>query len=200
MALPDLIARLEQEAQSRAEAIQRAAEAEVRALEDGTEEMVQEITARQLEHGRSERHIGRERERATARRQARAGELEALHAQIRRVLTRARALVPEAAASASYLAAVPSHLEQALLFVEGLHVRVRCQSAFAPLVAPMLDRCGIPLVLDEHVGPGVVVEAADGSVVVDNTLTARLARAESRLTIELARKLRESVAAVVSAE
>jgi vacuolar-type H+-ATPase subunit E/Vma4 len=45
-----------------------------------------------------------------------------------------------------------------------------------------------------------VVEAADGSVVVDNTLTSRLARAESRLTIDLARKLRASAATGVSAE
>jgi vacuolar-type H+-ATPase subunit E/Vma4 len=199
MALPDLIARLEQEAQNRAEAIQRDADAEVRAIEASTEQTVQEITARQLEHGRAERQIGRERERATARRQARARELEALHTQIRRVLSRARALIPEAAASAPYLAALPSHLEQAFLFVEGVHTRARCQAAFAPLVTPIATRYGAQLVLDESIGPGVVVEAADGSVVVDDTLAGRLARAESRLTIDLARKLRES-AAVVSAE
>jgi vacuolar-type H+-ATPase subunit E/Vma4 len=200
MALPDLIARLEQEAQSRAEAIQRDADAEVRAIEADAEQTVQEITARHLEHRRAERHIGLERERATARRQARAGELEALHTQIRRVLTRARALIPEAAASAPYLAAVPLHLEQALLFVEGLHPRARCQAAFAALVTPIVTRYNAQLVLDENVGPGVVVEAEDGTVVVDNTLAARLTRAESRLTIDLARRLRESAAAVVSAE
>jgi vacuolar-type H+-ATPase subunit E/Vma4 len=200
MALPDLIARLEQEAQSRAEAIQRDADAELRAIEADTERRVHEITASQLEHGRAERHLGRERELAAARRQARAGELQALHTQIRNVLTRARALIPEAAASAPYLEAVPSHLEQALLFVEGLHPRARCQAVFAPLVTPIVTRYGAQLVLDETVGPGVVVEAGDGSVVVDNTLAARLARAESRLTIDLARTLRESAAAVASPE
>jgi vacuolar-type H+-ATPase subunit E/Vma4 len=200
MALPDLIARLEQEAQNRAEAIQREADAQVRAIEADTEQAVQEVTSRQLEHARAERRIGRERERATARRQARAGELEALHTQIRRVLTRARELVPAAAASAPYAAVVPRHLEQALLFVEGVPARTRCQAAFASLVAPIVTRYGAQLVLDENVGPGVVVEAADGSVVVDNTLTSRLARAESRLTIDLARKLRASAATGVSAE
>ena len=200
MALPDLIARLEQEAQNRAEAIQHEADAQVRAIEADTEQAVQEVTSRQLEHARAERHIGRERERATARRRARAGELEALHAQIRRVLTRARELVPEAAASAPYAAVVPLHLQQALLFVEGLPARARCQAAFASLVAPIVTGHGAQLVLDENVGPGVVVEAADGSVVVDNTLTSRLARAESRLTIDLARKLRASATAGVSTE
>ena len=36
---------------------------------------------------------------------------------------------------------------------------------------------------------GFVAEAADGSVSVDNTLAARLARAEPRLFIELSRKI-----------
>ncbi len=192
MALPDLIARLEQEARSRVEAIQRNADAEVHAIEADAEQTVRQLTARQLEHGRAERHVGLERERAFARRQARARELEALHAQIRRILTRARALIPEAAQSSSYLAAVPSHLEQALRFVEGLHPRVRCQPACAPLLAPIVARCGAELVIDHAVGPGVFVEAGDESVVVDNTLVARLARGERRLVIELARKLRDA--------
>ena len=198
MALPDLIARLEQEAQSRVEAIQRDADAEVRAIEADAEQAVRELTARQLEYGRAQRHVGLERALSLARRQARARELESLHAQIRRILTRARALIPEAAASARYVAAVPSHLEEALRFVEGLHPRVRCQPACAPVLAPIVARCGAELVIDNGIGPGVFVEAGNGSVVVDNTLAARLARGESRFIIELARKLRDATATVPS--
>jgi vacuolar-type H+-ATPase subunit E/Vma4 len=200
VALPDLIARLEQEAQSRVEAIQREADAEVRAIEADAEQTIRELTARQLEHGRAERHVGLERERAFARRQARARELEALHAQIRRVLTRTRALIADAAASAAYTAAMPSHLEEALRFVEGLHPRVRSQSACAAKLAPVVTRCGVELVIDDSVGPGVFVEAGDGSVFVDNTLAARLARRESHLIIELARKLRDATATVASTD
>jgi vacuolar-type H+-ATPase subunit E/Vma4 len=93
---------------------------------------------------------------------------------------------------------MPSHLEQALGFVEGLQPRVRCQPACAPVLAPIAARCGVELVIDDSVGPGVFVEAGDGSVSVDNTLAARLARNESRLTIELARKLRDATAPVAS--
>jgi vacuolar-type H+-ATPase subunit E/Vma4 len=200
MALPDLIARLEQEAQSRVEAIQRDADAGVRAIEAETEQEIEEITTHQLEHGRAGRHVGRERERALARRQARARELEAVHRQIGRILSRARALVPEIARSASYVAALPSHLEQALMFVEGLHPRVRCQAACATVLTSIVTRCGAQLVVDETIGPGVFVAAGDDSVVVDNTLAARLARSESRLTIELARRLRDPAAAVASAD
>jgi vacuolar-type H+-ATPase subunit E/Vma4 len=199
MALSDLIARLEQEAQSRMEAIERDADAEVRAIEAEAEQRVQEITARELEHGRAERHVGLERERALARRRARARELEAFHSQIRRILTRAHALVPDVAASALYIAALPSHLEQALLFVEGLHPRVRCQAACAAVLTPIVDRCGAQLEIDESVGPGVFVEAENGSVLVDDTLAARLTRGQSRLTIELARKLRDLTTPVTSA-
>jgi vacuolar-type H+-ATPase subunit E/Vma4 len=174
------------------EAVQRDADAEVRAIEVDAERRVQEITARELEHGRATRRVGLERERALAQREARARELEALHSQIRRILTRARALVPEVADSARYVAALPAHLEQALLFVEGLHPRVRCQAACAAVLSPMVARYGAQLEIDESVAPGVLVDVGDGSVLVDNTLAGRLTRGESRLTIELARQLRDA--------
>jgi vacuolar-type H+-ATPase subunit E/Vma4 len=39
--------------------------------------------------------------------------------------------------------------------------------------------------VDETVAPGLVAEAADGSVVVDNTLAARLERVREKLAMEL---------------
>lgn len=199
MALSDLISRLEQEAQSRVEAIQREADAECRKIAADTERAVQETTERHLERGRAERHLSQARELALARRDARARELEALHAQIGRILTQARALIPETAASPAYVAALPAHVEEALLFVEDLRPRVRCQAAFAPVLRPLIERYdGAQLVVDESVGPGIVAEAGDQSVVVDNSFAARLARAETRLTIELARKLREAPVAALT--
>jgi vacuolar-type H+-ATPase subunit E/Vma4 len=67
---------------------------------------------------------------------------------------------------------------------------VRCQAAFAPLLRAAIARHnGAELVIDESVGPGIVAEADDRSVIVDNTLVARLERAEAHLAIELSRKL-----------
>jgi vacuolar-type H+-ATPase subunit E/Vma4 len=43
----------------------------------------------------------------------------------------------------------------------------------------------VKLVPDASMGPGLVAEAADGSVVVDSTLLARLSRLEARLAVEL---------------
>jgi vacuolar-type H+-ATPase subunit E/Vma4 len=58
------------------------------------------------------------------------------------------------------------------------------------VLQPAIDcHVGAQLLIDDSIGPGFVAEAADGSVLVDSTITARLARAEPRLTIALARKL-----------
>jgi vacuolar-type H+-ATPase subunit E/Vma4 len=190
MALSDLIARLEQEAQNQVQAIQRDADVEVRAMETATEHVIADLTARHLEHERAERGIVYQRELAQARRQARARELEARWAQLSRILERARTLVPEVGASPAYAESLPAHIDEALSFLEGLQPRVRCQPAFAPIARAAIARHGgAELVEDPSVGPGVVVEAADGSVVVDATLAARLARAEERLAIELLRQL-----------
>ena len=189
MALADLISRLEEDAYGRARAIREAAEAELRAIDDATQREVGEITARHLEHERAGREVVAQRQLASARRDARGRELEARHAQIARILDRARALIPETAASSSYRDVLPAHLEEALSFLRGLRPRVRCQTAFASILRSVVERHeGATLVIDEAVGPGVVAEAADGSVVVDNTLAARLARAETRLVMELSRK------------
>jgi vacuolar-type H+-ATPase subunit E/Vma4 len=190
MALSDLISRLEQEAQTRVLAIQQEADARVRAIDAANEQAVTEMTARHLHRERTERQIVQQRELAQARQRARARELAARRAQITRILERARAIVPEVAASAPYLDALPSHLEEALAFLEGLQPRARCQAAFVSVLQTTIARhAGAELVIDESVGPGVVVEARDGSVVVDNTLAARLARMEASLAIELSRKL-----------
>ena len=190
MALADLISRLEHEAQDRVQAIQERADAEVRAIEESTEKAVAEIMARQFDRERAERHLVRQRELAIAWRQARTRELEAQRVQIARVLNRARTYLAAIATSPAYAAAVPTHVDEALSFLHGLQPRVRCQLAFAAVLQAAVNRHeGSQLVIDESTLPGFVAEAGDGSVVVDNTLAARLARAETRLTIELARKL-----------
>lgn len=186
MALADLIARLEQDTESQVQAIQRQADVDVLAIEAATEQAVTEAMARFLGRQRSERQVVLQRELSLARRHAHTRELEAHHALVARILERARALVPELATSPMYLRALPSHLEEASSYLEGLRPRVRCRAVFAPVLQPLVARLdGAELVIDESVGPGIVAEAADGSVIVDNTLAARLAQIEARLEIEL---------------
>lgn len=190
MALEDLIARLEHEAQSRVQAIQREADDEVRRIGAATEQAVSEATARRLERGHAGRRIDQQRALAEARRQARARELGARRAQLVRVFARARALVSEVAESPAYATAIPTHLVEALSFLERVPARVRCHPAHIPLLtAVMTAHAEATLVADDSVAAGLVAEAVDGSVVVDNTLAARLARIERRAAIELSRRL-----------
>jgi vacuolar-type H+-ATPase subunit E/Vma4 len=192
MALSDLIARLEQEAESQVQAIQQQAEAEVLALEAANERAIAAATARHFESQHVLRHVVQQRELALARRQARGRELEARHAQLARILSRAHELVPEIAASNAYRDALSAHLAEALSYVEGLRSRVRCAATFAPIVERVVaGHEGAELVIDESVGPGAIVDADDGAVVVDNTLAARLSRLEAHLAIELLKEIRD---------
>jgi vacuolar-type H+-ATPase subunit E/Vma4 len=186
MALSDLIARLEQDASSEARAISLQADADVHAIDAETERAIGDAAACYLDQQHDARRVVHERELALARREKRAGELGARHAQLARVLERARQLAPDVAASHIYLQALPSHLEEALSYVEGLRPRVRCQSAFATVLRPLVAQHeGAELVVDDAAGPGVMVEAANGSVVVDNTLVGRLLRIEAQLAVDL---------------
>jgi vacuolar-type H+-ATPase subunit E/Vma4 len=200
MALPDLITRLEQEAHSRVEAIHRGADAEVRAIEEEAERAVAEVMRRHLEREHAGRRATQDRELAAARRHTRGRELEAQHALLARVVARARSLLPETAESPAYRAVLPRHLDEALSFLQGLHPQVRCQAAFVPVLeSAIVEREGARIVIDESVGPGIVAESGDGSVIVDNTLTARLRRVETDLATELARRLSEPVPAATEA-
>ena len=190
MAFADLIARLEQEARTHVEEIARDTTAAVRAIELATDAAVAEITERQIEHGRADRQRSDERDLARAAQEMRARELEGRHAQIARIFARARQMIPEVAGSPAYVAALAAHLDEALSFFHGLQPQVRCQTACVPAVRPLMKtHDGATLEVDETLGPGVVVEAADRSAIVDNTLAARLSRAETRLAIEIARQL-----------
>jgi len=195
MALVDLIARLEEDASSQVEAIRRQAEDDVRAIEATAEQAISDERAAHIGRRRAERQAAFRQELAEARRSARARELEARHALLNRVFARARALLPDAGRSAGYQRALPSHLDEALSYLEGVACRVRCPSGCAPpLDEATASRQGASLEVDESVEPGFIVEALDGSVVIDNTLTARLARLEGRLSVELTREVGDAVA------
>jgi vacuolar-type H+-ATPase subunit E/Vma4 len=201
MALSDLISRLEQEAQSRVNVIRQQAATRVAEIEAAGLRAAAEVMNRHLEEGQARRAALQQRELVRARREARARELEACHAQLTRILARARALAPEMANSTSYRTALPNHVEEALSYVEALRVRVRCRAQLAAVVGPIVARHeGAELAIDETVDPGVIAEAADASVVVDNTLTARLTRLQAHLAIELAKQLVDGVSGAPAIE
>ena len=190
MALADLVARLERDAAAEVQAIVARTDAEVEGVRAAAERAVAGKVAAELDRRRAARTVDRERALALARRNARAAELAEQHAFIARVLERARQLTIDAGANAEYLRALPLHLDEALSYVQGLQLRVRCQARTRDALSATLARTErVAVVLDESVGPGLVVEAADGSVIVDNTLKARLTRIEPALAVALLKEL-----------
>jgi vacuolar-type H+-ATPase subunit E/Vma4 len=190
VALPVLISRLEQEAQLRVDAIRKEAEERVTAIDAATQLAARELTSAYFDAQRDRRQATFAVELAVARRDARARELEATHAQIARILERARQLIDEVCRSSAYIGAVAAHTEESLSFLEGVPVLVRCPASLVTAVTGTVERrAGTRIVVDDSIGPGIVAEAEDGSVVVDNTLRARLSRREADLSCTLAQEL-----------
>jgi len=91
---------------------------------------------------------------------------------------------------ARYERSLAPAVEAALRYLEGVPAVLRCR----PEVAAQLERLvaqrpGVKVVVDASAAAGVLAEASDGSVVIDNTLDARLARSRRRLAIVLAARL-----------
>ncbi|MEW5738939.1 MAG: V-type ATP synthase subunit E family protein [Myxococcota bacterium] len=193
MALEDLIARLEQDADARVQAIRRKADEEVRALEAAEARAAAETAEQHLAKRRQALQASLRLELARARAQARAEELAARRKVLERVMQRAEALVPEVAASKAFREALPGHLTEALSYLEALRPVVRCRPELLSVLEPVVaGREDVKLIADEGADFGLVAEAADGSVSVDSTLKARLRRLEARLAVELSGELASS--------
>ncbi|MDP1825451.1 MAG: V-type ATP synthase subunit E [Archangium sp.] len=181
MALEDLIARLERDADVRSSQLELDAEAEATALRGEAARVAQQRRDRELGSRRTRRRAQLDAALAEARRQTRGARLAAQHALLQRIFARARALVPELARSEAYLSQVAVHCAEARRYLEGVRVVVRCQ----PALVERLREPGLTLLEDAALPPGVVVAAEDGSVFIDNTLPARLERLEAKLAVEL---------------
>lgn len=187
MALADLVARLERDAQARVDDIGARADAEVRDIEAAAARGVADAAKQRLGRLRAERLSTLARELAQARLRARAAELAAQRALVERIMARARESLAEVEASPRYVEAVPILLDEALAYVEGLEARVRCSPSTALVLRSSASRRDLRIEIDPSAGPGVTVEAVDGAlaVAIDNSLAARLGRLEPQLTIDL---------------
>ena len=168
MGLDELMQRLERDTDARVEAIRVRARAEIEAIEQQEGRMRARAERTALDAKRAERRTRLDIELAGARRTAAADVLRAEHAFVDRVLARARAMFDAAAQDPGSVPVFRRQVEEAKRFVEGREADVRC----APEVV------------------GVVIEARDHSMTIDDTLEARLARMRDVLAIELVAEVR----------
>lgn len=186
MALDDLIARLEQDADAQVAAIAGAASDDVAAIAAAAEQAVSEQAARARATARAERQLAFARALADHRRELRARELAATRTLVEQVFARARAYLPGLAADPAWTALWPTLASEALSYVGGAPCRVRASAA----VIEVLRRdarlpATVQLVEDDQIGPGLIVEATDGFVRVDATLESLLSQRQEQLAMGL---------------
>jgi vacuolar-type H+-ATPase subunit E/Vma4 len=190
MALDDLLAQLTwqaaEESGSRVAEARKAAEQARAATADRlARRRAQVLSDRESDLGR-----GVEQRLAEARRAGRGRLLQARRRCLDRVFAAAAARLAEAARRPAYRRALPAALETALACLGGRAAIVRCPPDLRDAAAAIVGgRPGITVEADAGAAPGFQVRAADGSMTIDESFEARLARLRPRLGIEILRRL-----------
>ena len=192
MAGSDLDTELRRAAEQTAESILSAARADSERVVSETERSVEGIRREQMDHKEAEYGTDARRAVAFERHAAMRAMLLSRTRVVDRVLERARALLPEAAKTESYLSTLGAELGEALKFVEEDDALVRCSPTLEPAVRKAL--CAKPQVQVEpwsEADTGFTVLGAGASVLVDGRLETRIDRLASSLAIEIHARLQE---------
>jgi vacuolar-type H+-ATPase subunit E/Vma4 len=192
VSIDSLLAMLDREGRSEAEALASAAQARAAEILAQAEADAERHRARELAR------LEEERRRAVASHTAAAerGHREALLQERARVLDRIFEAAERelgAAAPARYQLRLPGLVRETLRFLERGPAVLRCRPELAAEVERLLPESSNATVrAGAEAAAGITGESADGAVVVDNTLPALLRRRREELAIAVAARLLES--------
>ena len=193
MALQDLLASLERDATAEADALLEAARARAASIAADAAARTAQRRRETLEVKERELVAAAELAAAQARRTARARTLQARERAIERVFAAVTAGLPDAAGSPAFLAALPARFAQARACVGETPGVVRSAPALVRALRKLAAGTeDLKVVADKAVATGFVLSAGDGSLDVDETLTARLARRRPQLAVDIAHALDEA--------
>lgn len=189
MALEELLARLEREAETRGEAILEEARAEA--------ERIEHEAARRVARRREERLDGRESEireeleveLAAERRRARAAMLRARDHLLERVFAAAAARLEGSEDEAARRRSLRRRLARVLAFVDGPAVVAVAPEAEAELRNALGGREDVNVALEPGLGAGFVVRSRDGRLEIDERLGARLRSARDPLAVDMMKRI-----------
>lgn len=190
MALDALLSALTQEADRAVEQILTAAREDAVRLRAQADALVERRCADAIAAREAELKASAELERVRTQRATAVRAVQSRDACLDRVFGAAAAAL-ESALDAPDKATAPAALAtEALAFFSGVPAVVRCRTSFVERVRAVLHSSDeASVVPDDAVAPGVLVEAVDGSVIVDNTVGARLRRLRPSLSIELLQRI-----------
>jgi len=192
MALDALLAALTQEADRAVEQVLAAAHEEAARLRADAEEQLERRSADAVAAREAALKASAEVERARAQRASTVRVVRARDACLDRLFSAATKALEHALDSPHYVTAPGALTSEALEFFSGVPVVVRCRTTLVDRVraaAPLYVSAVVP---DDTLDFGIVAEAVDKSVIVDNTVGARLRRLRPALSIELLQRIGES--------
>jgi len=192
MAGSDLDGELRRRAEETAEGVLSAARADVERIASEADRLI----------GQRRREVMRDREaeygaeaRAAIAAERQAAMRAVLLARTRvvdRVLERARAILPEAAQTDSYMSGLSDELNEALQFFDADGAVVRCSAPLAAAVREALrDRPKLTVEPEADIGTGFIVIGGAGSVLVDGRLETRIENLAAALAIEIHARLQD---------
>jgi vacuolar-type H+-ATPase subunit E/Vma4 len=188
MALDQLLAALERDAQGTAGTVLAGARTDADALRAEAEARITRRREALVAGRKSELDAATREAVARARRTTTEATLAARQRFLDRVFAAARDHLARAVDDDQFRAQLPGYLSDARAFIGDGPCSVRCRPELAALIRSHLgpdDRWTIQE--DPAAGTGVRLIAGDGSVEIDNTLEARLARLRPRLSLEIMR-------------
>lgn len=193
MGLDDLLAALAREARLEARAALKQAHAERKEILSASRERIAALQHRRLERQKSafaEEARGRI---AGVQRETRAALLAAQDGLVDRVLSRVEERLGEAAVIERLQATLPSRLPRLLRYGEGRKLLVRCSPGLAKAMREMRGLpSGVDVREDPEVTAGVRLESADGDLLIDDTLAARLGRRRRVLRMQILENMPEA--------
>jgi len=187
MGVEHLLTTLEREGNDRVAAIIEQAGSEAAALTAEADRRREATRRRELAEAKAAAAARIERAVVEERRRGQAQVLAARQAFLDRVLAMARARFPAALASRAYLQSLPLALERAIGYLGTRQGTIHVSPVLLDRVRGLVSEGSYRAVADAAVEAGVTVRAADGSVVIDDTLGARLRRQEQAIAIAVLR-------------
>lgn len=193
MALDDLLAAVEREAERKIAARLAGAWTDAARLAAGSREHLARRRAEAEAARRAELRAAATREVEASRRAARRTVLEARERLLDRVFRAARERLPAAARGEAYVSALADEVAEVLSYFGDELVVLRCPPALEPRAREIVQeigagRSGVTVAADARLATGLAAESGDGELMVESTLEGRLGRLRPALAIEVLRR------------
>lgn len=187
MALDDLLAAVEREAERKIAARLAEAWTEAARVSAGSAEHLARRRAAAEAARRAELRAAATREVEESRRAARRTVLEARERLLDRVFRAARERLPSAVQGEVYAASLADEVAEVLSYFGTEPVVLRCPPILESRVRELAG-AGVTVRPDPGLTTGLAAESADGTLAVESTLQGRLGRLRPVLAIEVLRK------------